>query len=111
MESAPSKGYVLLLEQTGVHKIIRHLVQLDSKITEDDALYSPMSASSGSRTIARKINAGVQIAPELSDIVVYLQATKFKVKHVFRVDQSFHSAALSPIQQTLRSSCGYRRRD
>ncbi|PIO63025.1 Phosphatidylinositol-specific phospholipase C, Y domain protein, partial [Teladorsagia circumcincta] len=50
----------------------------DSKTTDDDILYSPMSVSSGSRTLARKINAGLQIAPELSDIVVYLQATKFK---------------------------------
>ncbi|KAK5974916.1 Phosphoinositide phospholipase C, partial [Trichostrongylus colubriformis] len=50
----------------------------DSKATDDDSFYSPMSASSGSRTLARKINAGIQIAPELSDIVVYLQATKFK---------------------------------
>ncbi|KAK6033702.1 Phosphatidylinositol-specific phospholipase C, X domain protein, partial [Ostertagia ostertagi] len=57
---------------------IGHKGIFDSKTTDDDILYSPMSVSSGSRTLARKINAGLQIAPELSDIVVYLQATKFK---------------------------------
>lgn len=44
----------------------------------DDSIYASMSTVAG-RPMARKPQTGQQLAPELSDIVIYLQAIKFKV--------------------------------